>query len=106
MDWFHEIALLKSRGVHFEAGLADGELSAAEERVGCRFPPDLRSFLRAALPDGPGWPNWREPTSHRIADQLDWPAVGIAFDIENNVFWWSAWGSQPTALADAVALMR
>lgn len=106
MDWSFEIAMLKSGGVLFEAGLTDTELSLAEERVGCRFPLDLHSFLQTALPVGQGWPNWREPDSPYIADRLEWPADGIAFDIENNVFWWPAWGNKPPALADAVALMR
>jgi len=106
MKWSTEIALLQSRGVTFERGLTDAELSAAEERVGCRFPPDLHSFLQGALPTGQGWPDWREPDSQCITDRLDWPADGIAFDITNNVFWWPAWGNKPSALADAIALMR
>src|SRR5262249_26515076 len=106
MDWSHELALLASRGVELTPGLSAAELSAAEERVGCRFPPDLRSFLQTALPSGAGWPNWRVPDSPYIADRLEWPADGIAFDIEHNVFWWPAWGPRPNQLGQAVALMR
>ena len=106
MDWFHEIALLKSRGILFERGLTDAELRAAEERVGCRFLPDLSSFLQTALPVGRRWPDWRELDSAWIADRLEWPADGFAFDIKNNVFWWPAWGERPPDLADAVDLMR
>jgi hypothetical protein len=106
MDWTRELAVLASRGVEFAPGLSQAELSVAEERVGCQFPPDLRSFLRTALPSGTGWPDWRVPASPEIADRLGWPAAGFEFDIRNNVFWWPAWGPQPGDLDQAVAVMR
>jgi hypothetical protein len=106
MAWACELTHLESHGVELAPGLSAAELSAAEERVGCRFPPDLRSFLGAALPSGTRWPDWRVPYSPFIADRLAWPTEGIEFDIRNNVFWWPAWGAQPDHLDQAVEVMR
>ncbi len=107
MDWSRELTLLANRGVEFAPGLSESELSAAEERVGCHFPPDLRSFLRTALPiSGARWPDWRVPHSAYIADSLGWPVEGFEFDIRHNVFWWPAWGPRPGDVDQAVAVMR
>ncbi len=106
MDWSFELALLERRGVKYAPGLCEADLLIAEERVGCHFPADLRSFLRTALPCGAGWPDWRNPQSAQIAGRLDWPAEGFEFDIRNNVFWWPAWGPQPEDVDHAVAVMR
>lgn len=107
VDWSHELSLLATRGVEFAPGLSEAELSVAEGCVGCRFPPDLRSFLRTALPiGGAAWPDWRNPHSASIADRLAWPAEGFEFDIRHNVFWWPAWGPQPGEVEQAVAVMR
>lgn len=106
-DWSYEIALLAGRGVEFAPGLSEAELSAAEECVECRFPPDLRSFLRTALPiGGANWPDWRHPDSACIAERLAWPAEGFEFDIRNTSSWWPAWGPRPGDLNQAVAVMR
>jgi hypothetical protein len=106
MEWSNELSRIASYGVELGPGLSMAELSAAEERVGCRFPPDLRSFLQTALPSGNRWPDWRDLGSPEISDYLEWPGDGIAFDIENNVFWWPAWGPKPSDLQDAIEVMR
>jgi hypothetical protein len=107
IDWTGELVeMLASRGVNFAPGLSLSQLTAAENRVGCRFPPDLRWFLQIALPIGDDWPDWRDPDSPFIADRLDWPARGMAFDIEHNAFWWPAWGSRPVDLDEAIAVAR
>ena len=38
------IAKLREKGVVFDAGLAEQEFAAIEQRCGIRFPPDLRAF--------------------------------------------------------------
>jgi hypothetical protein len=107
MDWSHEHDLLRSHGVELAPGLSDAELAAAEDRVGCRFPPDLRSFLRAALPVGKGWPDWRNPDSPEIADRLDWAAKGMEFDLEHCPWWWPPpWGPRPDDLGEAIRVAR
>jgi hypothetical protein len=106
MSWSGELALLASRGVELAPGLSDAELVVAEERVGCHFPPDLRSFLQTALPRGTAWADWRDSDPSFIDARLAWPAEGIAFDIEHNAFWWPAWGPRPDDLSCAIEVMR
>jgi hypothetical protein len=101
-EWAQELSLLQNRDVTLERPLTGGEFDQAEQRLGVRFPPDLRSFLGAALPVSPKFPDWRHPTSSDIEAQLAWPFEGIRFDIEQNGFWWAAWGPRPPALAEAI----
>jgi len=104
--WSRELRLLRQSGAHIEPGLSRIELASAEEVVGAQFPPDLADFLRTALPVGERFPNWREPASTAIADVLAGPFSGIAFDIEQNSFWWPAWETRPPVLEDALEIAR
>ncbi|AWM36438.1 hypothetical protein GobsT_57590 [Gemmata obscuriglobus] len=104
MDWSAEHALFRNWGVELAPGLTTAELARAEERVGCRFPPDLRSFLQTGLPTGRGWPDWRNPESEYIAYRLAWPEQQMLFDIERNKWWPPVWGPRPPALAEAFAV--
>jgi hypothetical protein len=104
--WSEQQQILKDAGVTISPGLSDAELTRAESVVGARFPPDLRSFLSEGLPAGRGFPQWREPESAEIREQLDWPYEGIAFDIEHNAFWWEAWGTRPPGIHKALQVAR
>jgi hypothetical protein len=106
MAWQAEHQLLEAAGFGIARGLSEPELERAEALVGARLPPDLREFLAQGLPIGEGLPNWREPESKALRDQLDWPFEGIAFDIEHSAFWWDAWGARPPQLADAILVAR
>ncbi len=105
-DWTVERELLAARGVSLAPGLSESELRAAESTCRFRFPPDLRSFLSSLLPTGRGFPNWRAPSSPEIRDWWEMVFDRIAFDIENNTFWWESWGPKPTNLSEAIALAR
>lgn len=105
-DWERELRWIEEAGVSLSPGLSDAELSTAERIHGFAFPPDLRSLLSTALPVGKGFPNWRYPDSKDIIDQLDWPADGIAFDVEHNSIWFDEWGSKPNDLEAAVERAR
>ncbi|HYH65553.1 MAG TPA: hypothetical protein VD866_12725 [Urbifossiella sp.] len=107
MDWSAEHAILRQWGVELAPGLTDTELSRAEEHVGCAFPPDLRSFLQAALPVGKNWPDWRHPESEYIASRLGWAERGMMFDLEHCPWWWPPeWGLRPEALPDRIEAAR
>ena len=80
-DWRAEQRLLTSAGIAFGPGLSETELENAELQVGATFPPDLREFLSVGLPIGERFPNWRDPNSPALREQLDWPFEGMAFDI-------------------------
>lgn len=99
-------AALKNAGVVFTEGLSEAELSAIEARGRFVFPPDLRAFLQAALPVSHGFVDWRALSDAQLADYLDAPFEGIAFDIEMNAFWLPEWGPRPDALEEAVAIAR
>jgi hypothetical protein len=100
------VDLLRSHGVIIEHGLSEKELAYCEERYGFQFPPDLREFLQSAFPVGKGFPNWRSDEAASLHERLDWPFEGIAFDIENNVFWLADWGVKPSRLPEAIAVAR
>lgn len=102
MNWTVELNWLEKCGVTLKAGLSDAELAAAESRVGCDFPPDLRSFLQTALPVGDVWPDWRNLQSPMLEDKLAWPCDGFAFDINNGVFWHHTWEQRPGNTEDAI----
>jgi hypothetical protein len=102
-DWSNELRLLRDRGVTLASGLTAAELDRVEQVHRFRFPPDLRSFLSCAMPQGKGFLDWRAPESDELLERLAWPFDGIAFDIEHNKFWWREWGSRPPVLSDAIA---
>jgi hypothetical protein len=108
--WSNEMQLLESRGVTLVTGLTDEEINRVELVHRFRFPPDLRSFLAKAMPlsttGGFRFPDWRDPGSAALRDQLAGPFEGIAFVIERNAFWWKPWGTRPAALPDAIAVAK
>jgi len=105
-DWTRELTLLRGAGAVLEPGLSEMEFSAAEERYGFRFPPDLRTLLGIAVPRGPSFPDWRSISDDALTSSLDRPFEGIRFDIERNSFWWPAWGSRPVDSNAAIAIAR
>ncbi len=105
-DWESEHELLHRSGASLGTGLSEGELLAAEERCGSRFPPDLRGFLSAALPLGREFPNWRVLDDPSLERRLNWPFDGIRFDIEHNSFWRPEWGHRPPELSVAIEVAR
>ena len=87
-------------------GLTDAEIAAVEACCGFGFADDHRAFLQAGLPMGSRWPNWREPRSEELADQLAWPADGVLFDVEHNAFWMDDWAARPSGMAAAISTAR
>lgn len=96
---------LTSRGVELAPGLSEEELGAIENDFGFRFPPDLRELLKSFLPLGEDWPDWRTRNQH-LLEWLDFPAEGVAFDVEENEFWSEGWGEQPEDVEDAIEEAR
>lgn len=104
--WTQLVDILKDRGIPFDSGLSDSEADCIESEFGFRFPPDLRDFLRAGLPVGQGFPDWRRESREALREQLAIPVEGILFDVEHNGFWLDEWGPRPASLADAEAVVR
>lgn len=88
----------------FITRLNESELSAIENEFGFIFPPDLRFFLQTPVPKGGSFVNWHSMSSIRKA--MEWPWEGIAFDIENNVFWYDSWGEKPDNLHEQLEVAK
>jgi len=99
-------ATLERAGIVFEEGMDERELRIVEDTHYFRFPPDLRQFLKHALPISPGWVNWRTTTEAEILERLELPYEGMCFDVEHNGFWLSDWGERPSSLTDAFAVVK
>ncbi|WP_440948164.1 hypothetical protein ACSAZL_08015 [Methanosarcina sp. T3] len=103
------IKKLSSQGVSFSKGLDEQEFNNIEQFYDIRFPPDLKDFLRTALPVSKGFYNWRnfsEDNVNSIKKMLSWPLEGMIFDIEHNNFWYEGWGLKPNNQLEAIALCR
>jgi len=96
------VQLMKTKGILFADGLTDAEISAIENTFDVLFPPDLSVFLQTEMPVSEGFVNWRTGLTSAqenklIMDKLAAPLDGILFDIQNNGFWYDAWGYRPTS---------
>ncbi|MEY9889788.1 hypothetical protein ABIA35_000172 [Catenulispora sp. MAP12-49] len=103
-----------------EPGLTPAEFDRVEHEFGFQFAADHRAFLAAGLPvsvphdDPPGvfstwrepWPDWRDADPVKLREQLDHPAQGVLFDVENNRLWHDTWGPRPEAMPEALAIAR
>lgn len=98
--------LLDAGGVTYGPGLEPAELRAAEAAYGFTFAPEHRLLLTAALPLGPGWPDWRDGGPAALRMQLGLPAEGIVFDVENADVWPASWGAKPAQRKHALKSAR
>lgn len=98
--------LQEEHAVKCDDGLSDAELNACESEFGIRFPEDLRSFLKCALPVSDRFPNWRNGDRDDLRSWLELPVEGILFDVEQNDFWLPEWGERPAELNNARNLVR
>ncbi|MFC1418356.1 hypothetical protein [Streptacidiphilus cavernicola] len=99
-------ALLAALPVEVGPGLSEAELKEVERRYGFTFADDHRVFLRAGLPLGGSWPDWRDGDPQELRDRLDAPAGGVLFDVEHNGFWYPGWGERPENRGEALQLAR
>lgn len=109
MDVVSIIETLKGKGILFEKGLSLQEINKIEGLYEINFPPDLKEFLCIALPVSNKFINWRDMSEgniRSIKDKLSWPLEGMIFDIENNEFWYSGWGSKPNDLEEAIEICK
>ncbi|MFE5852616.1 hypothetical protein ACFQ61_05275 [Streptomyces sp. NPDC056500] len=87
-------------------GLTEQELTDVEARFGFEFADDHRAFLRAGLPTGGGWPDWRSVKAAQLHTWLDRPVEGVIFAVMEAGYWHPSWGTRPAGRADAVAHAR
>lgn len=89
----------------FAHGLTDKEFASIERRWSIVFPPDLALLLSFGLPQGDGFPDWRNG-GDELESRLRHPVEIADFDIEQDQFWWPAWGDRPAKVADQITLAR
>ena len=89
-----------------DEGMAEVELARVEQAFGFGFNPDHRVLLAAGLPIGGRWPDWRNPESPTLRAMLDAPVDGVLFDVEQNDFWFAAWGRRPSDVGEALEVAR
>ncbi|MFT3705540.1 MAG: hypothetical protein QM802_24435 [Agriterribacter sp.] len=104
------INLLAHKGVLFEKGLSDLEVTQVQEKFQILFPPDLKLLLQTQLPISDRFVNWRQGLSdnevaENIVDRLNWPLDGILWDLRNDA-WLSIWGDKPKKHEDKVAIIK
>src|SRR5690349_7742562 len=119
MEISGRIAEWLSAGPHRvgEPGLSEAELRRAEETFGLAFPPLLREVLalvhpvRRPIAPQPGIyqapsrvPDWRLRDVERTRTLIGIPADGVLFDVEENGFWWNAWGPRPEPIPERLAV--
>ena len=105
------ISKLTEKGIQFDVGLNEVEVSQVEARFSFKFPPDLKSFLQSALPITPKFVNWRLALKSKAEEditrqRLNWPLEGMLFDIEHANFWVSSWGERPENLKERVLVAK
>jgi hypothetical protein len=99
---------LADAGVRLDRGLTDADLKRIEKKYGFSFGPDQRDLLRAALPLGDAWLNWRHATAVKIRERLQAPIEGVVVAVRDKALWPASWGPRPAdpAVAEQTARER
>lgn len=100
------IKLMAEKGVDFASGMSDSEFAAAEEATGIKFPPEVKSFFRVAMPIERGFYNWRDLSQANlkiIRQALNYPFSSILAEVTEDDFWCDDWGPRPREASEAVA---
>lgn len=102
------IRRLRDVGVQLDAGLSERELANLEEEFDFTFGPEHRELLSLAVAVGDSWVDWRNDPRDVIRGRLEWPTVGVIFDVHHDDFWPASWGKRPPDedAADRVARDR
>jgi hypothetical protein len=92
--------------VQFGPPMTDADFTRVDDGFGFELAEDHRAFLAAGLPEGAGWPNWRDADSASVRASLRWPVEGVLFDVSNNAFWHDDWGPRPASGVTAAEVAR
>ena len=86
---------LADAGVRLDRGLTEADVKRIEQKFGFAFGSDHRALLRAALPLGDAWLNWRHATPARIKERLRAPIESVIADVMDGGVWPAPWGPRP-----------
>ncbi len=97
---------LRAAGVELRGGLDRSEITSVQQEFGFEFNPDHAALLRAVLPTGDHWPDWRRDKREDLRSRLEWPTDGVLFDVRCNSFWPASWGPRPAEVEEALDVAR
>jgi len=106
------ISALTAKGVEFDPGLTNDEVSDVETKFAFHFPPDLRLFLQTSLPASAGFVHWRlglasKAKANNIIARLNQPLEGALFDVKyNSELWYTMWGPKPATHEERVSIVK
>lgn len=105
------INLLAHKGVSFDDGLSDLEITLIQDKFGVNFPPDLKRLLQLQLPTSEKFINWRlgltdNSTAEKIWQMLNWTWDGMLIDITKYNFWAKSWGQKPSDNENAIRIAK
>ncbi|MDR0840568.1 MAG: hypothetical protein LBN26_04180 [Christensenellaceae bacterium] len=108
MDDFQKIIKkLQNRGIEFETGLSNQEISVAEELYDFSFPAEMKALFSVALPVTEGFYNWRNFEAAnilKIKTAFKMPLRGLLFDLRHNALWCDNWGMRPAENSEVVQI--
>lgn len=105
------IQILTGKGIYFDSGLTNDEVSKVEIKFDFKFPPDLKLFLQTGLPISENFVNWRfglksKDEANKINSRLEWPLEGMLFDIRFNEYWGESWEEKPIKYQKKVLIAK
>ncbi len=101
------IDMLKLKGIEFEKGLSEQEITKITKEYRIEFPQELKDFYMTALPVSKGFYNWRNFDSENIQyikKAMDIPINDI-YEMADEVYWCDEWGEEPSK-SDQIKMVR
>lgn len=83
-------------------GLTNAQLAVVEDAVEAELPFEIGLLLVMGVPDGEGWPDWRDNPAGHVAAWHERLIGGITFDIRENGFWSPSFGPRPDDVDEQV----
>lgn len=87
------VAQLEDAGVRLDRALSEPDVKRLEKKYAFTFPAELRALLRAALPSGDAWLNWRHATPVKVRERMAAPLTAAVASARRT--WPTTWGTRP-----------
>jgi hypothetical protein len=87
------VAQLEDVGVRLDRALSEADVKRLEKKYAFTFPVELRALLRAALPSGDAWLNWRHATPVKVRERMSAPLAAAVTSARSS--WPARWGPRP-----------
>ena len=105
------ISKLENKGISFDSGLTEIEVTRIETMFNFLFLEDLKEFLKIKLPISKGFVNWRYALNSKQEEKelrlrLNWPLDGLLSSIREGNYWNDKWGDKPQTFEDQKRLVE